>query len=134
MALPDSIAGAAPLAAPISPSAQSLYELLSGQAQHNASLDAILAPGRAPLTFGALLDQIDSIRTALNGHGLGRGDRIAVLGGRGPETAVAFLGVASCAVCVPFNATAPVAELERGLSETTAKALLVPATAPIDVK
>ena len=106
-----------------------MYELLSAQAQRDPNAAAILALGRTPLGFGALLEQIDNIRTTLNGCGLGRGDRIALLGGRGPDTAVALLGIASCAVCVPLNSTTPVTELEHGLSETGARALLVPTVA-----
>lgn len=113
---------------------QTLYELLSAQARRDPSADAILALGRPPLDYGALLDQIDGIRTALNDRGVGRGDRIALLGARGPEVAVALLGITSCAVCVPLNSAAPLTELERGLTETAVKALLVPATAAADVK
>jgi oxalate---CoA ligase len=112
----------------------SVYDLLSAQARRDASAVAILAPGRTPLDFGGLLNQIDYVRTALNGCGLGRGDRIAILGARGPETAVALLGIACCATCVPLNSAAPVTELERGLVETGAKALLVPETASVEVR
>src|ERR1019366_5198614 len=83
--------------------ARSLYELIAVQAQRDVDAVAILAPDRSPLGFGSLLDQLDKIRTMLNGYGLGRSDRIALLAGRGPETALAALGIASCAVCVPLN-------------------------------
>ena len=115
-------------------SATSLYELLSAQAQRDPDAAAILALGRTPLTFGALLDQLDNIRATLNGCGLGRGDRIALLAGRGPETAVAALGIACCAACVPLNIAATPTELEHDLVETRAKALLVPETASAAVK
>jgi acyl-CoA synthetase (AMP-forming)/AMP-acid ligase II len=112
----------------------SLYDLLAAQALRDTSAPAIFALGRAPLDFGGLLDQIDDVRTTLNDWGLGRGDRIAVLGARGPETAVALLGIACCATCVPLNSAAPVAELQRGLIETGAKALLVPTSVPGEVE
>jgi acyl-CoA synthetase (AMP-forming)/AMP-acid ligase II/acyl carrier protein len=115
-------------------SAASLYELVVVQAQRDADAVAILAPGRSPLGFGQLLDQINRIRTTLNGCGLGRNDRIALLAERGPETAVAALGIASCAVCVPLNAAATPTELEDGLVQTGAKALLIPATTTVAVK
>lgn len=114
--------------------AETLYELLAVQAQRDPDAVAILALGRTPLTFGGLLDQIDNLRTVLNGCGLGRGDRIAHVGGRGPETAVALLGIASCAVCVPLNSSTPPTEMEKALEETKAKALLVPATTSVEMK
>ena len=109
--------------------AGTLYELLAVQARCNPQAIAILSPGRDPLSFGALLDQIDEVRTTLNASGMGRGDRIGLLAPRGPETAVCALAIASCAVCVPLNPEATVAELEEGLRQTRAKAILVPATA-----
>lgn len=114
--------------------AESLYEILAIQAERDADAVAILAPRRAPLSFGALLDQIDHIRTTLNSWSLGRGDRIALLAGRGPDTAVAALGIASCAVCTPLNAAATSAELEQGLLRLGAKALLVPEIDTVAVK
>ncbi|MBX9775414.1 MAG: AMP-binding protein [Xanthobacteraceae bacterium] len=108
--------------------------MLSHQAQLNPGAAALFALGRVPLDFGALLNQFVDMRTTLNGCGLGRGDRVAVLGARGPETAAALLGVACCAVCVPMNPNAPLAEVQLGLAETGARALLVPATASADVK
>jgi acyl-CoA synthetase (AMP-forming)/AMP-acid ligase II/pimeloyl-ACP methyl ester carboxylesterase/acyl carrier protein len=115
-------------------SASSLFELLYLRAQKDPGAAAVVALGRTPLSFGALLDQFAHIRTTLNSRGLGRGDRIAVLGSRGPETAVALLGVACCATCVPMNPGAPSAELQHGLTETGAKALLVSEDASGDVK
>jgi len=108
--------------------------MLVAQAQRDADAAAILAPVRAPLAFGALLDQIKDVRTTLNRCGLGRGDRIALLAGRGPETAVAALSIACCAVCAPLNAATTPTELEHGLVQTGAKALLVPATVSSEVK
>jgi oxalate---CoA ligase len=112
----------------------SLYALIAVQARRNPDAAAILAPGRLPLNFGGLLAQIDHVRTTLNRCGLGRGDRIALLAGRGPETAVAALGIASCAVCVPLNDASALTELEAGLVQTGANALLVPATTDGAVK
>src|SRR5262245_8460300 len=102
-----------------------VYDLLSAQARQHPNAPAILAPGRAPLDFGGLLDQIDYVRRFLNGRGLGCGDRVALLGGRGSETAVVTLGIESGATCVPLNATAPLTELQRALVETRARALMV---------
>ena len=107
---------------------KNLYARLAAHARRDPDAAAVLAPGRVPLTFGGLLDRMDGMRTALNERGLGRGDRIALLAERGPDTAVAVFGIAGCAACVPLNPTAPVFELERSLAQTQAKALLVPAS------
>ena len=106
-----------------------LYELLARHARRDGASAAILAPGRRPLSFAGLLDQIDAVRTALHARGLGRGHRIALLIDRGPEAAVAALGVASCATCAPLNAASPIKEIEQGLTQLTAKALLTPTRA-----
>jgi acyl-CoA synthetase (AMP-forming)/AMP-acid ligase II/pimeloyl-ACP methyl ester carboxylesterase len=114
--------------------AEDLYEMFAVQAQRDPDAVAILAPRRTSLSFGALLDQIDSIRDILTSCGLRRTDRIAHLGARGPDTAVAMLGIASSAVCLPLNPAATSAELEQSLLQTAAKALLVPAMASSEQK
>jgi len=103
-----------------------LYAVLSAWAAHDPDAPAILAPGRKTLGFGALLQQIDEFRKTLNDCGLGRGDRIALLTPRGPETAVAALAITCCAVCVPVNPGATAAEVATTLRETRARALLIP--------
>lgn len=106
-----------------------LYELLAAQARSNPRATAILAPGRHPLSFGELLDQIHEVMGTLNGWGLGRGDRIALLAERGPEAAVATLAVSSCAVGAPLDMAGTAPELEQSLAQIRAKALLVPGRA-----
>lgn len=102
-----------------------LHALLAARAALDPQAPAILSPGRSELSVGALAQQVDEIRGFLNGHGLGRSDRVAVLAGLGPEAAVATLGVAGCAVCIPINPLAT-AELEAALIETRAQALVAP--------
>jgi|GEM_PF-347881 len=106
--------------------AGTLYALLSAWAAHQPDAPAILAPGRKPLGFGALLQQLDEFRKTLNECGLGRGDRIALLTPRGPETAVAALAISCCSTCVPVNPGATAAEITATLRETRARALLIP--------
>ena len=55
---------------------QTLFELLSNGAEHAPALSA---PGRAPLSYGALRHLIVATREQLNGLGLGRNDRVAIV-------------------------------------------------------
>lgn len=87
----------------------------------------MLSPGRETLTFGSLVEQIDETRQWLNARGLGHGDRIALFAPRGPETAVAALGISCCATCVPINPLATAAECRAILTATQARAVLAPA-------
>jgi len=90
---------------------------------------ALVAPARTPLTYSHLVRQIDDVALALRGGGVARGDRVAIAVGHGPEMAVALLGTAAVATCVPLNPAYSAAELERHLSTLNARALIVPAGA-----
>eukprot|EP00980_Cylindrotheca_fusiformis_P019893 scaffold7000_cov132-Cylindrotheca_fusiformis.AAC.6 len=59
----------------------------------------------------------------LHAMGLGRGDRIALVLPNGPELALAILGVAQWASCLPLNANGAASELRKDL--TLAKASIV---------
>ena len=107
----------------------SLYERLSGIAAANPTAPAILAPGRQPLTFGALVEQIDVLRGYLTDRGIERGDRIALLAPRGPETAVAALGIMCCGTCVALNPQVMAEECKAIFTETKVRALFAPGTA-----
>jgi acyl-coenzyme A synthetase/AMP-(fatty) acid ligase len=50
---------------------------------------ALLAPGRPPLTYGALLSESNEIAGALSAHGIGAGHRLAIVLPNGPEMAAA---------------------------------------------
>lgn len=110
-----------------------IHGLLATRAALDPEVPALLSPGRADLSVGALVRRLNEIREFLNGRGLGRGDRVAVLAGLGPEAAVAALGVAGSAVCIPISPLAP-AELDVALAETGAKALLAPTGAGAPVR
>ena len=69
--------------------AETVLELISCG---DADRPAILAPGRAPLTFAALKNLVEKTIASLNGFGVGRGDRVAIVlpngagnGGRFPR-------------------------------------------------
>jgi acyl-CoA synthetase (AMP-forming)/AMP-acid ligase II/thioesterase domain-containing protein/acyl carrier protein len=64
---------------------------------------AVVAPGRAPLTYGRLLSHVDDVIATLNGMGIGRNDAVALVLPPGPEMAVAWLAVAAMATAAPLN-------------------------------
>ena len=62
-----------------------------------------MAPGRTALSFEQLGEQLTTLRQQLHRLGLGRTARIAVVAPNGPDLALAFLAVASSAICAPLN-------------------------------
>ena len=64
---------------------------------------ALVAEGRPPLSYAALVDVMDRFQRVLNGMGLGRQDRIAI--GHPSNTAMAsiVMGVWGCATAAPMN-------------------------------
>jgi acyl-CoA synthetase (AMP-forming)/AMP-acid ligase II/surfactin synthase thioesterase subunit/acyl carrier protein len=105
--------------------------VLEAHAAHDPGTAAILGPGHDDLSAGALMRRVTEIGDRLHAAGIGRGDRVAVVAGLGPEAAVAVLGTMSWATCVPVNRSAP-AELGALLEETRARALLAPDGATAD--
>lgn len=86
---------------------------------------AIGAPERRTLTFGELRRLIAETTTALNGMGIGRGDRVGIVLPNGPEMAAAFVAIASAATTAPLNPAYRVDEFEFYLGDLEAKALVV---------
>ena len=101
------------------------------------TLEALLAAGRddapaleAPgipvaLTYGALRGLVERTITELNGAGIGRGDRVAIVLPNGPEMAAAFLAVGAGATAAPLNPAYRADEFEFYLTDLRAKLLLV---------
>jgi long-chain acyl-CoA synthetase len=66
------------------------------------------------VTYGELRRRLALLRGALAARGVGRGDRVAVVGPNGMELVEAYLAVLGVgAVVVPLNPQSPAAELER---------------------
>ena len=104
-----------------------LPHLLEHQAKRIPDAPAILAPGRAPLTYGRLYQHIDKMGRTLRAMGIGRHDRVAVVLPNGPEMAVAILTVAASAVCAPMNPAYGAEELERYFADLRPRALITQA-------
>ncbi len=86
---------------------------------------ALLAPGRAPLTYRHLRDQTERTIAVLNHLGIGRGDRVAIVLPNGPEMAAAFVGIAAGATTAPLNPAYRREEFAFTLSDVGAAALAV---------
>jgi oxalate---CoA ligase len=105
----------------------SLYELVKVQADRAPEATAIVGLQSQPLTYGRLTAHIQMIAGTLNGLGIGREDRVAIILPNGPEMAVAFVSVSCAAAAAPLNPSYRQAEFEFYLSDLSAKALIVPA-------
>jgi acyl-CoA synthetase (AMP-forming)/AMP-acid ligase II/acyl carrier protein len=106
-----------------------IADLLFDHGQTSPDRAAILAPGRDPMTHGALWTQTRDVVRALRNLGVGRTDRVAVVLPGGPEAAVAMVTVAASSVCVPLNQALTEDEYGRYLGELRLKALLTSADA-----
>jgi amino acid adenylation domain-containing protein len=102
-----------------------IYHLLQDQAERTPNALAILAPGRAPLTYGRLRRQIDDVMQNLDAMGLGRNDRVALVLPNGPEMGVAFLSVAAGATCAPLNPAFSANEFDFYLADLHAKSVIM---------
>ncbi len=99
-----------------------LRELLAKGADTDV---AIAAPGTPPLNYAGLRGLIDRSLAALNGKGIGRNDRVAIVLPNGPEMAAAFVAIASGATAAPLNPAYRTDEFEFYMSDIGAKALVV---------
>ncbi len=86
---------------------------------------AVSAPGRPTLSHGGLRQLIEATLARLNGLGLGRNDRVAIVLDNGPEMATCFLACANGVASAPLNPAYRADEFEFYLSDLNAKALIV---------
>ena len=98
---------------------ESVLELLVGSPG-----PALGAPGRPPLDHAGLRAQVEDGMRALRRLGVRRGDRVAMVLPNGPETAAAFLAVASAACAAPLNPAYRAEELDFYLGDLDARALV----------
>jgi acyl-CoA synthetase (AMP-forming)/AMP-acid ligase II len=101
-----------------------LAHLLEHQANRIPDALAILAPGRAPLTYGRLYQHVDKMGRTLRAMGIGHRDRVIVVLPNGPEMAVAILAVAAIGACAPMNPAYGREELDRYLADLRPRALI----------
>jgi len=101
---------------------KTIFELLRTGADGDPS---IAAPERTPLDFAGLRGLAERTVAMLNGVGLGRGDRVAIVLPNGPEMAASFVAVASGCSTAPLNPAYRKDEFDFYLSDLNAKALIV---------
>jgi acyl-CoA synthetase (AMP-forming)/AMP-acid ligase II/acyl carrier protein len=104
-----------------------IAELLRVAAEREPEGTALLAPGRAELSYRALWEHVQVVAGQLASRGLGPEDRVAIVHDNGPEAASAFLGVAVCAVSAPLNPAYGVEEFAFYLADLRVKSVIVAA-------
>ncbi len=104
--------------------AVSISELLARGAD---GAPAVGAPGRSWLSHGALRTLAQRTVAALNGMGIGRGDRVALVVPNGPEAASSFITIACGATTAPLNPGYKADEFVFYLQDVGARALVIPA-------
>ena len=85
---------------------------------------AIAAPGRQPLTYSDLRATIDRLAGQLHAQRVAPGDRVAIVLPNGPDMAITFLAVASCATAAPLNPRYREDEFRFYMEDLGAKALI----------
>jgi oxalate---CoA ligase len=100
----------------------SLRRLLERGTAHQAALSA---PGRQDLTHAELRTLVDRTLSTLNGMGIGRNDRLAIVLPNGPEMAACFVAAACGVATAPLNPAYRGEEFEFYLADLKARALVV---------
>jgi acyl-CoA synthetase (AMP-forming)/AMP-acid ligase II len=90
---------------------------------------AISAPLRRPLSYDALRALVARTGTALASHGIGAGDRVAIVLPNGPAMASCFVAVAAHAAAAPLNPAYRTQEFDFYIRDLRATALIVAAGA-----
>jgi acyl-CoA synthetase (AMP-forming)/AMP-acid ligase II/acyl carrier protein len=101
-----------------------LGDLLASYGRRAPNRNAILSPGRPPVTYGTLCICASRVARILRSLGVDRSDRVAVVLPDGPDTAVSIVAVASTAVCVPLNPSFTADEWRRYFGDLRITALL----------
>jgi acyl-CoA synthetase (AMP-forming)/AMP-acid ligase II len=83
------------------------------------------APGTPDLSYAGLRQLIIDTLRQLNGWGIGRNDRVAIVLKNGPEMAASFLAVACGTTSAPLNPAYRADEFEFYMSDLKARALIV---------
>lgn len=100
---------------------KTIFELLN---VGNESAPAIIAPEGPSLTYQTLRMEVERLAGQLRALGIARNDRVAIVLPDGPEMAVVFLAVASCATAAPLNPAYQPHEFEFYLDDLEARALI----------
>ncbi len=99
----------------------SIWDILTA---HEGSR-AVGSPGQPWMSGQALLLQALAVQGALNGAGIGRGDRVAIVLPNGPEMAAAFVSIASLTTAAPLNPAYKGEEFEFYLGDLKPRAIVL---------
>lgn len=102
-------------------SLDTIHALLGVGADDAAAVSGLERPA---LTHAGLRKQVADTIAVLNGLGIGRNDRVAIVLPNGPEMATAFVSIASAATTAPLNPAYTADEFRFYLTDLRAKALL----------
>lgn len=86
---------------------------------------AIAAPERPPMTYEELAALVEKTLRILNGAGLGRTDKVAIVLPNGPLMATVFLTVSSACIAAPLNPAFREDEFRFYMEDLNIKALIV---------
>jgi acyl-CoA synthetase (AMP-forming)/AMP-acid ligase II len=105
------------------PTTLNLLDLLAraGADDHTA----LVAPGRPPLSYRRLRENVAALAAQLAGFGIARGERVAIAMGNGPDMVISFLAVATAATAAPLNPKYRAEEFAFYYEDTSAVALIV---------
>ncbi|HET7006811.1 MAG TPA: AMP-binding protein, partial [Candidatus Binatia bacterium] len=106
---------------------ETIFHSVAAQAEQHPNAVALEAPGRKPLTYTRLRDQMGYVVEVLNSHCIGRGDRVAVVLPGGSDLATVSLGVLAGATLAPLNPEFKLTEFEYLLDSLDAKLLITQA-------
>jgi acyl-CoA synthetase (AMP-forming)/AMP-acid ligase II/acyl carrier protein len=101
---------------------QTVHSLLAQSLRRHADREAIVAPGRRPLSYADLGRQLEDDRAFLRRAGFGARSRIGVAMPPGPEGLAVIAAVSASAACAPLEP-----ELDQGTLERLAKAMQIEA-------
>jgi acyl-CoA synthetase (AMP-forming)/AMP-acid ligase II/acyl carrier protein len=101
-----------------------LKDLLSAHGRNASDREAVLAPGRSPMTYGDLWTSARATVSELRRVGVSRTDRVVVVLPNEWMTAVTMISVAAGAVCVPLNPDFTADECQNYFKELRVAALI----------
>jgi oxalate---CoA ligase len=101
---------------------RTLLDLLERAGEPDAP--ALLAPGHPALSYRQLRRSVEGLAGQLGALGIGRGDRVAIAMGNGPELVQTFLAVAVAATAAPLNPKYRQEEFTFYYEDTRAAALI----------
>ena len=102
-----------------------IEQILNTHKSQSPDALAITAPDGFALTYAGLHRHVVAIATQIADAGYGSNDRIACILPNGPELAITFLGISSCATFAPLNPAYTESELEYYLTDLAASAIVM---------